>query len=115
MNFINANYAVEFRGKGYTFLAISPGLVDTRTGPRKSVLPPTSRMLLANMLLLAGPAAEEAGRAAMIELLKAGYPDWNGVPLLPRQSAELVLGVIDRATPKESGGFVSQYGDKRWL
>jgi hypothetical protein len=51
----------------------------------------------------------------MIERLRAGYPDWNGVRLLPRESAELVLGVIDRATPEDSGGFVSQYGDKRWL
>ena len=32
LNLINAKYAAEFRGKGYTFLAISPGLVDTRSG-----------------------------------------------------------------------------------
>lgn len=51
----------------------------------------------------------------MIGMFKASDPDWNGVLLLPKQSAELVLGVIDRATPKDSGGFVSQYGDKRWL
>lgn len=51
----------------------------------------------------------------MINMFKAGDPGWNGVPLLPRQSADLVLDVIDRATPKESGGFVSQYGDKHWL
>jgi len=95
MNLINTKYAVEFRGKGYVFLAISPGLVDTHTGLRTSV--------------------EEAEWHAMISLFKTGDPDWSGVPLLPRQSADLVLGVIDRATPKESGGFVSQYGDKRWL
>ena len=34
LNFINAKYAIEFRGKGYTFLAISPGLVDTRADNR---------------------------------------------------------------------------------
>ena len=44
INLINAKYAVEFRGKGYTFLAINPGLVNTRAartvdGARKS-LPP---------------------------------------------------------------------------
>ena len=48
-------------------------------------------------------------------MFKASDPDWDGVPLLPRQSADLVLGVIDRATPEESGGFISQYGNKRWL
>ena len=67
------------------------------------------------MLPLIGTAAEEVRRGAMIGLFKASYPDWSGVPLLPRQSADLVLGVIDRATPNESGGFVSQYGDKSWL
>jgi len=30
LNLVNTKYAIEFRGKGYTFLAISPGLVDTR-------------------------------------------------------------------------------------
>jgi NAD(P)-dependent dehydrogenase (short-subunit alcohol dehydrogenase family) len=40
LNFVNTKYAIEFRGKGYTFLAISPGLVDTGTGSRKSLLPP---------------------------------------------------------------------------
>jgi len=95
LNLINMKYAVEFRGKGYTFLAISPGLVETRTGTHT--------------------AAEDAGWNAMIDKFKGSDPDWNGVPLLPRQSADLVLGVIDRATPEESGAFVSQYGDKRWL
>jgi len=30
LNHINTKYAVEFRGNGYMFLAISPDLVDTR-------------------------------------------------------------------------------------
>jgi NAD(P)-dependent dehydrogenase (short-subunit alcohol dehydrogenase family) len=30
LNLINTKYAVEFREKGYTFLAITPGLVNTR-------------------------------------------------------------------------------------
>ena len=42
LNLINTKYAVEFRGKGYTFLAVSPGLVDTRIGTRESPLPPSS-------------------------------------------------------------------------
>ena len=39
LNFINAKYGAEFRGKGYTFLAISPGLVDTQTGVREYQFP----------------------------------------------------------------------------
>jgi len=64
---------------------------------------------------LVGTVEEEVGRDAMIRMLKASDPDWSGVPLLPRQSADLMLNVIDRATPEESGRFVSQYGDRRWL
>ena len=72
-------------------------------------------MWLVNALLLVGTAEEAAGWGAMIDLLKATYPDWSGVPLRPRQSVDLMLSVIDRATPKESGGSVSQYGDKHWI
>ena len=67
------------------------------------------------MLLLIGTVEEEAKWDAMIGMFKVGDPDWSGVPLRPSQSVDLVLGVIDRATPEESGSFVSQYGDKRWL
>ena len=67
------------------------------------------------MLRFIGAVEEEVRRDAMIRMFKTGDPDWSGVPLLPRQSADLVLGVIDRATPEESGRFVSQYGDRRWL
>ena len=115
LNLINTKYAIEFRGKGYTFLAISPGFVDTRVA-RKSVLPRAPRIRLANVpLRLVGTVEQEAGRDAVIRMFKTGDPDWSGVPLHPRQSADLVLGVIDRATPEESGRFVSQYGDRRWL
>jgi len=67
------------------------------------------------MLNFIGTVEEEARRDAMLRMFKAGDPDWSGVPLLPRQSADLVISVIDRATPEESGRFVSQYGDRRWL
>jgi len=52
----------------------------------------------------------EAARGSLINSFKAGYPD-----LLPRQSADLMLDVIDRVTLKDSGRFISQYGNKRWL
>ena len=118
LNFVNTKYAVEFRGKGYTFLAISPGIVDTRIGSRESLLPQNPMDVLgqrAAVDYLIGTAVDEARRDSTIAMFKASDPDWNGVLLLPRQSADLVLGVIDRATSKDSGGFVSQYGDKRWL
>ena len=114
LNLINTKYAVELRGKGYTFLAIHPGPVDTR-GTRKSVLRRAPRVRLTSLLLSIVTVEEQTEWDAIVGILKAGDPDWSGVPLLPRESADLVLGVIDRATPEESGRFVSQYGDKRWL
>ena len=72
-------------------------------------------MRLVKASFVVGTAEEETRRNAMIGTFKVGDPHWSGIPLLPRESAELVLDVIDRATPEESGRFVSQYGDKRWL
>jgi len=72
-------------------------------------------MRLVDGLPLTGTAEDEARRDAMIRMFKSGDPNWSGVPLHPRQSADLVLDVIDKATPEDSGKFVSQYGDKRWL
>lgn len=115
VNYINAKYAVEFREKGYTFLAISPGLVDTQTGVRKSLLPQSSGVFFSNVPFSIDSRVNKSARDDLIRKLKTGYPDWNGVLLLSSESAELVLSVIDKATPEDSGRFVSQYGDKRWL
>lgn len=72
--------------------------------------------MLTNVVLsVVNTAVHGPERETLINMFKLSNPDWNGVPLLPKESAELVLGVIDRATPKDSGGFVSQYGNKSWL
>ena len=46
---------------------------------------------------------------------KVARPDWEAQPLTPEKSVELVLDVIDRATPADSGKFVSQFGNQVWL
>ena len=46
---------------------------------------------------------------------KAARPDWEAEPSTPEKSVELVLGVIDRATPADSGKFMSQFGNQVWL
>lgn len=48
-------------------------------------------------------------------LKKATRPDWEAQPSTSEKSVELVLGVIDRATPADSGKFVSQFGNQVWL
>ena len=51
-----------------------------------------------------------------VELFKkVARPDWEAQPLTPEKSVELVLGVIEKATPADSGKFVSQFGNQVWL
>ena len=42
VNLVNVKYAVEYEDEGFTFLALSPGMVDTSTGPRKWPFPSRS-------------------------------------------------------------------------
>jgi len=97
VNMVNAKYAAEFRGKGFVFLAISPGFV--RTWNDTSASPEFTRTV----------------NAVAEVFKKAARPDWEAQPSTPEESVELVLGVIDEATPADSGKFVSQFGNQVWL
>ena len=46
---------------------------------------------------------------------KVARPDWEAEPLTPEKSVELVLDVVGRATPADSGKFMSQFGNQVWL
>ena len=46
---------------------------------------------------------------------KVARPDWEAEPLAPEKSVGLVLDVIGRATPADSGKFMSQFGNQVWL
>jgi hypothetical protein len=51
----------------------------------------------------------------MVALFKDYAPEFTG-PIEPKQSVEMVLSVVDKATvEKDGGGFVSHYGNKQWL
>ena len=113
LNHVNTRYTVERRGQGYTFLAISPGFVATRSGKSRFLQVPEE--LLVDAFLLVEDHLGTKPWNNLINMFKSGYPDWDGAALQPRQSAELVLNVIDKATPEDSGRSISQYGDKRWL
>ena len=47
--------------------------------------------------------------------MKPIYPDWDGKPLTPEQSVKHVLNVVDNADKKDTGAFLSHWGNKRWL
>ncbi|KAI0363281.1 hypothetical protein BV20DRAFT_958626 [Pilatotrama ljubarskyi] len=90
-----ATYAAEFRDEGFTFLAISPGLINTAEKP---------------------PSSEEiAAFRGMVAQFKQYAPDWDGAPLTPDKSVRLVLGVIEKASVKDTGAFLSHWGNQKWL
>jgi NAD(P)-dependent dehydrogenase (short-subunit alcohol dehydrogenase family) len=94
INMVNVKYAVQYRSEGFVFLAISPGLVDTSTKP---------------------PTAEELEQfGAMVDKFKIAYPDFTG-PISPETSVKLQLEVIEQATVRDTGAFISHKGNKEWL
>ena len=50
----------------------------------------------------------------LISLFKKVAPDFER-PLTPEESVKLQLEVIKNVTVKDSGMFISQYGNKNWL
>lgn len=46
--------------------------------------------------------------------LQALDPEFKG-PITPEESVRLQLQVINGATVKDTGKFVSQHGNKQWL
>jgi hypothetical protein len=46
---------------------------------------------------------------------KNAFPDWSGMPITPQESVKLMLEVIEKVTSANTGGFVSQFGNKQWL
>ncbi|KAH8093757.1 putative short-chain dehydrogenase [Cristinia sonorae] len=90
-----AKYAAEYEKENVLFLTISPGLVDTNTGPLEP-----EQLKVAEKLVAA---------------FKRAAPEWNGAPLTPEQSVKKMFAVIDGLTKKDSGAFLSQNGNKQWL
>ncbi|KAI0328959.1 short-chain dehydrogenases/reductase [Cubamyces sp. BRFM 1775] len=95
LNQVVTKYAAELREEGFTFLAISPGVVNTAEKPFT-------------------PEELEFFQDAFPKFMKAS-DDWDGNPLSPETSVELMLGVIDKVTVKDSGAFLSHWGNQKWL
>jgi len=94
LNMAIAKYAVEYKEQGFVFLSISPGLVDTSTAP---------------------PTAEEIEQyKGMIAKFQKVDPRLKG-PITPDDSVGRMLSVIEKATVKETGAFISQNGNRDWL
>ena len=51
----------------------------------------------------------------MFASLKEYATYWDGVPLKPAQSVEMMMEVIRKAGPEDSGAFLSHHGNQQWL
>jgi len=95
VNMVVAKYAVDHKKNGFVFLALSPGMVDTKTSP---------------------PTAEdiEASKAFAALIGPMAPPTFKG-PITPQESVEMMLKVINDATVEKTGASLSQHGNKEWL
>ena len=47
---------------------------------------------------------------------KKHQPSWSGVPMMPDESIRMMLEVINKVGPADSGAYLSHYGEKStWL
>jgi len=93
LNMVIAKYSQELKSEGFTALALSPGVVNTK--------PPTT-------------PEEKARFKAMIENFQAHDPTFKG-PLSPEESVKAQYSVITQITSSETGAFLSHHGNKKWL
>lgn len=64
-----------------------------------------------------GPTAtpeELEGYKQMVIAFKQIEPSFEGA-LTPEQSVKMQLDVINKATVKDTGAFISHHGNKQWL
>ncbi|KIP11355.1 hypothetical protein PHLGIDRAFT_114750 [Phlebiopsis gigantea 11061_1 CR5-6] len=95
VNMAMAKYAAWFHDENIVFLSICPGIVDTATRTRT-------------------PEELEV-YAGFVKFMQKAYPEWNGEQISPKESVEMMLGVILRWSRKDSGAFVSRFGNNQWI
>ena len=47
--------------------------------------------------------------------LKKYAPDWDGLPITAEKSVEMMMEVISKVGPEDSGALLSHLGTDRWL
>ncbi|KAJ6541762.1 hypothetical protein B0H19DRAFT_1381357 [Mycena capillaripes] len=97
LNMVVAKYAAQFKAEGFIFLALCPGSVDTSP----TAVSPRS----------AGAVEEYK---MLFEAIPKVAPHFKG-PITPEESVRMQLEVINRWTVKDTGAFVSHFGNKQWL
>lgn len=50
----------------------------------------------------------------VMKKIQTRYPDFKG-PVTPEESVKAVLHVVNEATLKDTGAFISHHGNKEWV
>ncbi|KAH7069711.1 hypothetical protein BKA63DRAFT_476639 [Paraphoma chrysanthemicola] len=97
VNLLVQKYAIEYKDKGVTFLALSPGLVATSDSSL-------------------GTMSDERlqGFKEMSRRFLKYEPKFTG-PISPEESVEKQLAVLHRAALSDSGAFLSHHGTQKWI
>ncbi|KAH9932716.1 uncharacterized protein BXZ73DRAFT_46834 [Epithele typhae] len=104
LNMVATQFAVVLKPEGFTVLSISPGYVNTFTED-----PSTCRFALFD-----GRRGADSVRQ-VAATFKRVAPDFDENPRTPADAVSMVLDVLNRSGPEQSGSFVSQYGNKEWI
>ena len=110
-----AKYAAKYKKEGFVFLTISPGLVDTSTGPkleRTCILSESEKQLLTVFPVATKEELEAYNN--MIAGFRRVVPNFDGA-ITPEQSVTAMLKVFDRLSVEDNRLFVSHKGNKEWL
>ncbi|KAF3071499.1 hypothetical protein CFAM422_006088 [Trichoderma lentiforme] len=94
LNMVVAKYSIDLRADGVTIIALSPGLVNTQEAPPPAEIMPRIQIMMQDCL--------------------AVNPEFKG-PIEPAESVKMQLKVIETTTIKQSGEFLSHFGNKQWI
>ncbi|KAF2184865.1 hypothetical protein K469DRAFT_727066 [Zopfia rhizophila CBS 207.26] len=96
VNVLVAKYAIQFKDDGIIFLALTPGIVYTKTEDFNTA-----------------PQEVRAIYDFMGAKLHKYEPSYKG-PLTPKESVKMQLKVLDGLTIENSDDMLSHNGNKRW-
>jgi NAD(P)-dependent dehydrogenase (short-subunit alcohol dehydrogenase family) len=106
LNVIVAKYSQELGGGGFTVLALSPGLVNTREDTYVLHL----HLKTHSTDSLPATPEELEQLKGMIQQSKTYAADWN-VPISPAESVDAMKKVIDEKGLQDTGAFLSHWGN----
>jgi len=94
LDMVNVKYSLALKDEGFSFLLVSPGVVNTAEAP------PTDGEMKEIM--------------EMATTFMKKYPHWTG-PISPAESVGMMIRIIDGLTVQDSGKFVSHKNNREFL